>query len=151
MVKLYERKEDCCGCGACAASCPHEAIQMLPDEEGFLYPNIDAGKCTECKRCQGVCDFQKRDEEDPLLHEPLAVWAVRHKNDEVLYNSSSGGVFTGISDLILEKNGVVFGAVYDENMRVRHTSARTAEERDAMRGSKYVQSALIFTEGGNIH
>lgn len=35
---LYERKELCCGCTACYAICPKQAISMQPDEEGFLYP-----------------------------------------------------------------------------------------------------------------
>lgn len=38
---LYKRKEECCGCTACYAICPKEAISMLEDEEGFEYPKID--------------------------------------------------------------------------------------------------------------
>ena len=38
---LYTRKEDCCGCTACYAICPKEAISMVEDEEGFGYPQID--------------------------------------------------------------------------------------------------------------
>ena len=55
---LYERKEDCCGCTACYAICPQEAITMEPDEEGFLYPVIDAGKCVRCERCLTVCPIK---------------------------------------------------------------------------------------------
>ena len=32
---------DCCGCGACANICPKNCIKMIPDDEGFLYPEID--------------------------------------------------------------------------------------------------------------
>ena len=38
---LYKRKEECCGCTACYAICPKEAISMVEDEEGFEYPQID--------------------------------------------------------------------------------------------------------------
>lgn len=38
---LYKRKEECCGCTACYAICPIEAISMVEDEEGFEYPQID--------------------------------------------------------------------------------------------------------------
>ena len=38
---LYKRKEECCGCTACYAICPKEAIYMEEDEEGFEYPKID--------------------------------------------------------------------------------------------------------------
>ena len=41
---LYKRKEECCGCTACYASCPRDAIAMMPDEEGFEYPVIDYNK-----------------------------------------------------------------------------------------------------------
>lgn len=34
---LYKRKEECCGCTACYAICPKEAISMVEDEEGFEY------------------------------------------------------------------------------------------------------------------
>ena len=38
---LYKRKEECCGCTACYAICPKEAISMVADEEGFEYPQVD--------------------------------------------------------------------------------------------------------------
>ena len=45
---LYSRKEECCGCTACYAICPKEAISMVEDEEGFEYPQIDESKCVRC-------------------------------------------------------------------------------------------------------
>ena len=56
---LYEKKEDCCGCSACYSICPVGAISMEPDEEGFLYPVIDSGKCVCCHQCESVCVFKK--------------------------------------------------------------------------------------------
>lgn len=35
-MKLYLKKEDCCGCGACVDICPVHAIRMNRDEEGVL-------------------------------------------------------------------------------------------------------------------
>lgn len=60
---LYERKEDCCGCTACYAICPKQAIAMLPDEEGFLYPSIDAALCIRCQSCIRVCPIKAADRE----------------------------------------------------------------------------------------
>ena len=40
---LYKRKEECCGCTACYAICPKEAISMVEDEEGFEYPKNACG------------------------------------------------------------------------------------------------------------
>lgn len=55
---LYERKEDCCGCTACYAICPKEAISMEPDEEGFDYPRVNFEKCVRCYMCLKVCPIK---------------------------------------------------------------------------------------------
>ncbi len=55
---LYKRKEECCGCTACYAICAVHAIEMLPDEESFLYPKVDSEKCVRCYMCLKVCPFK---------------------------------------------------------------------------------------------
>ena len=54
----YIEKEECCGCTACYAICPKEAISMVEDEEGFEYPQIDESKCVRCCRCIKVCPIK---------------------------------------------------------------------------------------------
>ncbi|HWT76035.1 MAG TPA: 4Fe-4S binding protein [Mobilitalea sp.] len=56
---LFAKKENCCGCTACYSACPADAINMLPDEEGFLYPFVNQELCTRCGRCQIVCIFKE--------------------------------------------------------------------------------------------
>lgn len=58
---LFTSPDTCCGCSACEAICPTGAIGMVRDEQGFLYPAIDAERCCRCYRCTAVCDFKKRD------------------------------------------------------------------------------------------
>lgn len=57
--ELYKKRENCCGCTACYAICASAAISMEPDEEGFLYPVVDASKCIRCYQCLSVCAFKK--------------------------------------------------------------------------------------------
>ena len=42
---------NCCGCGACAGSCPRQCITTKADREGFIYPEIDTGLCISCGKC----------------------------------------------------------------------------------------------------
>lgn len=55
---LYRRKEECCGCTACYAICPQSAIDMVEDEEGFEYPQIDESECVRCYKCMKVCPIK---------------------------------------------------------------------------------------------
>ena len=36
-------RERCTGCAACCNGCPKGAIRMVPDREGFLYPQVTDG------------------------------------------------------------------------------------------------------------
>lgn len=63
---LFEKKENCCGCSACFAICPMNAINMRADEEGFLYPEIDETKCVGCGKCVSICAFKKNQKEKEI-------------------------------------------------------------------------------------
>lgn len=141
---LYEDKAKCCGCTACYAICPTEAIAMCPDEEGFLYPVIDNIKCIQCKACEEVCPL-KSDRATSAVSDFPKFIAVKHNNTEVKLSSSSGGAFTAISDYVLDNGGVVYGVVFDESLRAIHTRAENRQMRDKMRVSKYVQSDMEDT------
>lgn len=147
MIGLCENKEKCCGCTACMNICPNNAIEMEADEEGFLYPKINASSCIECGACVKVCPFHPKEYMDPIPRDQ-EVLAVKHKDDKVRRNSASGGAFTAISEHVLNQGGVVYGAVFNDDFEVVHSKAFDRVQRDRMRGSKYVQSKLgnIFTD-----
>ena len=46
----YKISEDCVACGACAESCPMDAIA-----EGDGQFEIDADKCVSCGACSEAC------------------------------------------------------------------------------------------------
>lgn len=72
----------------------------------------------------------------------IAAYAAMHIDDEVRLSSQSGGAFSAISDLILQNKGVVYGCALDEDNRAVHIRAVSKDERNMMRGSKYVQSNM---------
>lgn len=73
------------------------------------------------------------------------VFAVQHKDESVRATSRSGGIFTALSDYVLEQGGVVYGCVLTEDFEAVHVRANTKHERDRMRGSKYIQSRINDT------
>ena len=76
--------------------------------------------------------------------EKTLVYACRTKDREILAKSSSGGAFTAISDYFLDRGDAVLCSSYDyDGHRARFGLAFTKEERDAARGSMYMQSYAL--------
>ena len=73
--------------------------------------------------------------------EPI-VYAVKHKNFTTRMLSRSGGMFTAVSDFVLNNGGVVYGCILSDDFKAIHVSATTVDERNKMRGSKYIQSEI---------
>lgn len=71
-----------------------------------------------------------------------AAYAVKHKDLDTRMASRSGGIFTAISDYVLDENGIVYGCVLNEKLEAEHVRADNAADRNAMRGSKYIQSDM---------
>lgn len=70
-------------------------------------------------------------------------YSVKHKDRDVQRSSSSGGAFTALSDVILSHSGKIIGGGYNYSThRVEFITCTTPEERDQLRGSKYIQSDL---------
>lgn len=136
-IKLCD-KELCTGCMACYNACPHQSLSMKADDEGFLYPVIDQDTCLKCGKCIRACPILDAGKPD-VKQTAFKGWT---KDDELLRNSSSGGVFSMLSSQILKRNGVVFGAAFDDDMTVKHASVTSESEMSKLRGSKYVQSYI---------
>ena len=131
-------KNKCSGCHACASICPKQCIEMRRDQEGFLYPQVQKELCVQCGQCERICPVLHR---APVNRAPT-IYAAYSPNDDLRLRSSSGGVFSLLAEHIIGQGGAVFGAGFDKSFRLAHTCAEASGELEALRGSKYVQSAV---------
>ena len=111
----------CAGCGACVSVCPKDALAFGPDRYGYYVPSIDYDACVNCGRCEAVC---------PALHLPARRNAPRPDcraliaaDEELLFESSSGGVFSLLARQTLREGGAVAGAVWNRSPAVPADSA----------------------------
>lgn len=141
---LDDNKMNCCGCAACEYICPTNAISMQVDSEGFSYPTTEHSKCIGCNKCIRQCSFKTDMQTLKYINSGNSptCYAVLHKSPDVRWNSRSGGIFTALSDYVLSNHGVVYGAITTSELRVIHFRADNEEDRNLMRGSKYVQSDI---------
>lgn len=138
-------KKDCCACSACIHSCPVQAIKFERDEEGFDYPIINNEICINCGLCEKVCPVAHPIYDNEQYPKTYALYLRDVKERQ---RSSSGGVFYAIALWVLERGGVVFGSIIDEQNQVYHIGVDNLQDLQQLRGSKYVQSALknVFKE-----
>lgn len=130
--------KNCSGCTACVAACPQKCISMVADEDGFLYPDIDKGKCIGCDVCEKVCHMTTK----YVGYSGGKAYACINTNAEIREISSSGGIFTLLAEKIIALGGIVYGAAFDENLNVYHTAVEIKEDLYKLRGSKYLQSNM---------
>ena len=135
---ISERKEDCCGCGACLAACPQGAIALEQDEYGFLWYHVDDKKCIHCGRCVSLCPIQGKQP----VQKPGEVFGAWSKDGDLRRSSASGGVFAAVAKNALERGWTVWGAASKKDFpgTVVHMKIEDQKDLSRLQGSKYVQS-----------
>ncbi len=147
----YLTKNNCWGCTVCVNICTQEAITMLPDKEGFLYPHVDEDKCIYGEDCYNSCPSVIKSNNNSTIFVNEA-YACKILDDEVRHISSSGGAFSAIAKKIFEQNGFVAGVAYSDDFReAKHSMIDSWDRLDSLRRSKLLQSnkGNIFTEVEN--
>lgn len=133
-------KSRCSGCSACSLVCPQGSISMIKDELGFLYPHIDEDICTNCQLCIRACPALNPLEKTQEIE--IKAYAIKNKDKDIRFNSSSGGAFHALANKIIKEGGIVFGAKYSDDFLVCHGYCDNEKDLNAFMRSKYVQSDI---------
>lgn len=139
MIEIV-RKEDCCGCNACGDICPNNAISYKVDNEGFWYPFIDKAKCVDCGRCSKICPCINNSQAVNERYKEPACYVAEHRSVEVVFSSTTGGMFSALADAMYNEKGFVGGAIHNEDFSVSHFISNNRGDLQKLRRSKDLQS-----------
>jgi coenzyme F420-reducing hydrogenase beta subunit len=112
---------------------------MKPDTEGFPYPSIDSNLCNKCSQCYSFCpalNSTKAHKTDDAV-KVYAAWSL---DNEVRYDSTSGGIFTELAKQVIEGGGCAAGVKYNAGHLAEHVLIYKTDDIYLLRQSKYIQS-----------
>lgn len=124
---------------------------MVYDEEGCEYPKVDRAQCVDCGLCERACPILNA---APEIRRMQRAFLMQHRDSEVLLQSTSGGAFTALAQVVIAHGGIVFGAGYlrseqmqrdpdsPARLKVGHVGVDDERYLWRFRNSKYVQSAM---------
>lgn len=150
MNKKIANHELCYGCGTCISFCTIKAAKLInTDNDGIKVDISDI--CTGCTNCYEVCpainlnfnQFQNllfNEKTDSIIGNTKECY-IGHSNDQnIRYNSSSGGVVTQLLIFALE-NKIIDGAIVTRMKNANEAEpfiARTKDDLIKASKSKYL-------------
>lgn len=129
--------DKCTGCQACKQICPKEAISMVENERGFIYPIVDNDLCIDCGLCQKKCPSVT-----PVSkHTPIQVYAGWNKDADDRKTSNSGGISYLLSQYVVSSGGYFCGASWDIDSKcTKHVVTNDVNKLSLYQGSRYSHS-----------
>ena len=129
----------CSGCGACVSACPKGAIRVSLNKEGLYTATVDESLCVNCGLCKTVCMRAGTISGVPL--KSGTVVAAQSSDASTIKKCTSGGIAYEMSKYAFQNGMGVLGVIYDyETNRAVSCIAKTKEDLERFRGSKYIQS-----------
>lgn len=140
MLKIQNIDSVCSGCCACYNICPNSAITIVERNGGFYYPEVNEEICVTCGLCERTCPaISQENKRETIFFKP---YMFKSMDEDIVYNSSSGGLFTALAEWILAKGGIVYGARYNyQTRRLEHSSTDECDLQD-LKKSKYIESYI---------
>ena len=128
--------EKCIGCQACVDFCVKQAILFRYNEWGEGRAVVDQSRCINCGLCDSLCPninikFNKAQ---------TTVFAAVSNNNH--HTGSSGGVFFELASCFINEGGVVFGAAFNDDLKLVHQKCTTISELAKICKSKYLHSDM---------
>lgn len=139
MIKI-NKKEDCCGCNACGDICSKHAIKFVTDNEGFWYPEINQELCVNCGLCEKICPVINKCKSLEKNYKEPECFAAEHKSIDVIFSSTTGGMFSALADVMYNQSGYVGGAIHNKDFTVSHFISNDKKDISILRRSKDLQS-----------
>lgn len=133
MIKI----DYCIGCQSCIANCPTKAIHFEYDSWGQGNAFIDTKLCIKCEKCAKYC---------PALHLQVNekkdyIYAMISNNNSI--TGSSGGVFYEMAKKMIIDGGIIYGAMFDENLKLVHKRVDNIQGILPLCKSKYIHSDMF--------
>ena len=139
------KRNHCIGCQSCVDMCPFQAIEFTYNTWGEGQAVINTEKCKNCGLCERICPSG----EIPFNQPKQTVYAMfsKKKHD----TGSSGGVFYEMASRFIGQGGVVFGAAFDDTLKLVHKKAETVSDLLRLCKSKYLHSDMtgVYQEVSN--
>lgn len=140
----------CCGCGACSAICPVNAISISYNDDGFYEKSVDETKCIHCRKCLSVCpvhDVDAGELKDAISLSAYQSPAIKLKRTR----SSSGAIGADLAGYLANHGYLVAGCIYDKQIdRARHVLVQPDDKEglESIKGSKYIpsESSEVFRQ-----
>jgi len=134
---------ECTSCQMCAAVCARNAISIILDNNGFYRPFVDESLCIDCGLCERVCykyenqisEYGKKQLDTTVLYGASA------KQKNIIQSTTSGGIGDILAHQLVDDGFKCVGVVYNPMLgRPSDIVAKSADDINKFRGSKYVQS-----------
>lgn len=163
MLRRIENVEDvvawgmCVGCGACAYTCPNNAVSLVNVLTAGIRPQVDAAGCESCGACLVGCPGYTVDATSPAfsvkgrsaaeqeIGKTLEIWQGYACDAEIRFRAASGGVMSALALYCLEHEGM--GAVTHTGPNAaqpwRNETGRSRNRSDllARSGSRYAPAS----------